>query len=130
LVVASLLICNVAPLKREGFLHHDATTKTNILNQQFASVFTEEDMDNLPDLGISPTPEMNKITINTEGVQNLLTVPWGTPEVTLHCAESLPSRTTSWERKSAIHPRQSITSHSRVVEFQEKTSVGNFIEGL
>ena len=59
-------------LKREGFLHHDTTTKANILNQQFASVFTEEDMDNLPDLGISPTPEMNKITINTEGVQNLL----------------------------------------------------------
>ena len=46
--------------------------KANILNQQFASVFTEEDMDNLPDLGISPTPEMNKISINTEGVQNLL----------------------------------------------------------
>jgi hypothetical protein len=45
-----------ANLKREGFLHHDATTKANILNQQFASVFTEEDMDNLPDLGISPTP--------------------------------------------------------------------------
>ena len=63
---------NIAPLKREGFLHHDATTKANILNQQFASVFTEEDMDNLPDLGISPTPEMNKITINTEGAQNLL----------------------------------------------------------
>jgi hypothetical protein len=29
-------------------------------------------MDNLPDLGISPTPEMNKITINTEGAHNLL----------------------------------------------------------
>jgi hypothetical protein len=29
-------------------------------------------MDNLPDLGISPTPEMNKITINTEGAQNFL----------------------------------------------------------
>ena len=28
------------------------------------------------------------------------------------------------------NPRESITSHSRVVEFQEKTSVGNFIEGL
>ena len=27
---------------REEFLHHDATTKANILNQQFASVFTEE----------------------------------------------------------------------------------------
>jgi hypothetical protein len=27
-------------------------------------------MNNLPDLG--PTPEMNKITINTEGAQNLL----------------------------------------------------------
>jgi hypothetical protein len=35
-------------------------------------MFTEEDMDNLPDLGISQTPEMNKITINTEGAQNLL----------------------------------------------------------
>jgi hypothetical protein len=55
-----------------GFLHHEATTKANILNQQFASVFTEEDMNNLPDLGISPTPEMNKITINTKGVHNLL----------------------------------------------------------
>ena len=33
---------NIAPVKREGFLHHDATTKANILNQQFASVFTEE----------------------------------------------------------------------------------------
>jgi hypothetical protein len=51
---------------------NDVTTKANILNQQFASVFTEEDMDNLPDLGINPTPEMNKITINTEGAQNLL----------------------------------------------------------
>jgi hypothetical protein len=32
----------------------------------------------------------------------------GTSEVTLHCAECLPSRTTSWERperKSAIHDR-------------------------
>ena len=29
-------------------------------------------MDNLPDLGISPTPEMNKITINTEGAHNIL----------------------------------------------------------
>ena len=36
------------------------------------NMFTEVDMDNLPDLGISPTPEMNKITINTEGAQNLL----------------------------------------------------------
>jgi hypothetical protein len=50
---------NVASLKREGFLHHDIITKANILNQQFASVFTEEDIDSLPDLGISPTPEMN-----------------------------------------------------------------------
>jgi hypothetical protein len=41
---------NVAPLKREGFLHHDATTKANILDQQFASVFTEDDMDNLPQM--------------------------------------------------------------------------------
>jgi hypothetical protein len=29
-------------------------------------------MDNLPDLAISPTSEMNKITINTEGAHNIL----------------------------------------------------------
>jgi hypothetical protein len=32
--------------------------------------------------------------------------------------------------EKVCNPRQSITSYSRVVEFQEKTSVGNFIEGL
>jgi hypothetical protein len=32
--------------------------------------------------------------------------------------------------EKVYNPRQSITSHSRVVEFQEKTLVGNFIEGL
>ena len=32
--------------------------------------------------------------------------------------------------EKVCNPRQSITSHSKVVEFQEKTSVGNFIEGL
>ena len=32
--------------------------------------------------------------------------------------------------EKVCNPRQNITSHSRVVEFQEKTSVGNFIEGL
>jgi hypothetical protein len=30
--------------------------------------------------------------------------------------------------EKVCNPQQSITSHSRVVEFQEKTSVGNFIE--
>ena len=32
--------------------------------------------------------------------------------------------------EKVCNPRQSITSHSRVVEFQEKTLVGNFIEGF
>jgi hypothetical protein len=32
--------------------------------------------------------------------------------------------------EKVCNPRQSITSLSRVVEFQEITSVGNFIKGL
>jgi hypothetical protein len=32
--------------------------------------------------------------------------------------------------EKVCNPRQSNTSHSRVVEFQEKTLVGNFIEDL
>ena len=39
----------VSPLRKEGILHSDPVNKANILNDQFVSVFTQEDMHNKPD---------------------------------------------------------------------------------
>ncbi|XP_072014766.1 uncharacterized protein [Amphiura filiformis] len=64
----------VAPLMKHGVLQSDSTTtcKSNMLNDQFASVFTNEDASDLPDLGISPHPPVPSFSIDTEGVRKLL----------------------------------------------------------
>ncbi|XP_072048556.1 uncharacterized protein [Amphiura filiformis] len=62
----------VAPLKRDGIAHSNSKTKAQILNQQFTSVFTCEDTDNLPDLGPSPYPELPDIQVHVCGVAKLL----------------------------------------------------------
>ena len=61
-----------APLKQDGVLISDAKGKANILNKQYASVFTEEDTGELPDLGPSPFPKMDNPTITQSGVEKLL----------------------------------------------------------
>ena len=65
----------VAPLKDEhGVLHTDSNSKADILNRQFSSVFNKnENIDTIPDKGPSPHPNINQITINSEGVWKLLT---------------------------------------------------------
>ena len=35
--------------------YHEWTTKANIVNSQFSSVFTSEDLSNMPDMGVSST---------------------------------------------------------------------------
>jgi len=46
----------IAPLKnKDGFIHSDAKTKAEILNDQFQSVFTQEDTANVPDKGLAHT---------------------------------------------------------------------------
>ena len=62
----------VAPLRKEGLTYSDAAAKANILNEQFCSVFTTEDMQNLPDLGESPYPDMPNIEVTVQGVHKLL----------------------------------------------------------
>ena len=47
--------------------------KANILNSQFSSVFTSEDLSNMPDMGVSSTPEIPPIIIHHNGVMKLLT---------------------------------------------------------
>ena len=61
-----------APLKQDGVLISDAKGKANILNEQYASVFTEEDVSSLPDLGPSPFPKMPHPTVSQAGVEKLL----------------------------------------------------------
>ena len=63
----------VAPLtNKDGYLQSDSTKKAEILNEQFQSIYTEEDTDNIPDKGPSPFASMNNITINLNGVKMLL----------------------------------------------------------
>jgi hypothetical protein len=54
----------VAPLKnKDGYLQSDSKTRTNILNEQFVSVFTREDQTNIPDKGPSHIPTMEDIKV-------------------------------------------------------------------
>jgi len=62
----------VSALRKEGLTYSDAAAKANILNEQFCSVFTTEDMQNLPDLGESPYPDMPNIEVTVQGVHKLL----------------------------------------------------------
>jgi hypothetical protein len=61
-----LALCGlIAPLKKEGQLVADTKQKANILNEQFKSVFTTESIDNIPNKGVSPHPDIPPLTITT-----------------------------------------------------------------
>ena len=63
----------VPPLKnKEGFLKSDSQNKANILNEQFQSVYTQEDTSSIPNKGPSPYQPMRDITVNWKGVHKLL----------------------------------------------------------
>ena len=62
----------VSPLRKEGILYSDSNNKANILNDQFTSVFTQEDTQNIPDKAVSPFPDLPEITIHPDGVKKLL----------------------------------------------------------
>ena len=62
----------ISPLRREGVAHSDPQVKANILNNQFAGAFTEEDTSFLPSLGPSPFPDVPAFEIGTAGLKKLL----------------------------------------------------------
>ena len=63
----------VAPLKNKmGFLQSDNKSKAGILNEQFQSVFTKENLNNFPIKGKSPYSPIEDIKINSIGVHKLL----------------------------------------------------------
>ena len=61
-----------APLKDNGLLHSDARSKANILNRQYHSVFSQEDIDNIPEPDVPDYPAMPEIHVSEEGVYKLL----------------------------------------------------------
>jgi len=51
----------------------DGFSKANTLNNQFASVFTREDISTIPSVSCPLYPDMDNIEIEVNGVANLLT---------------------------------------------------------
>ncbi len=62
----------VAPLLKQGKLHTDSTTKANILNEQFQSVFTKDAGNETPRLSGNVYHHINELHVTTKGVQKLL----------------------------------------------------------
>jgi hypothetical protein len=63
----------VPPLKnKSGFLKSDTPSKAEILNDQFKSVFTDEDLTSMPNKGPSPFQPMPDIIVEQKGVTKLL----------------------------------------------------------
>ena len=63
----------VAGIKQNGVLHHDSQTKAEILNNQFHSVFTKENVKaEKPKLNEKRYPSINNLLIDINGVEKLL----------------------------------------------------------
>ena len=62
----------VSPLRQNGILHSNPTAKSEILNQQFQSDFTDDQSPQETNLYNSTLPEMPDIEITETGVLRLL----------------------------------------------------------
>ena len=64
--------CGVSPLKSNGTLHTDSSSKATILNNQFSSVFTCDDHNGDTVLEGPSIPPLPELVIHEEGVSKLL----------------------------------------------------------
>ena len=62
----------IPPLEADGTTVTRAQDKAELINQQFTSVFTHENISTLPDLGASPFSTIVADNINVDGVVKLL----------------------------------------------------------
>ena len=62
----------VALLKKNGIIYSDSKTKAVVLNQPFASFFTDDGDRKLPDKGNSTYPSLPNIQVRVDGVVKLL----------------------------------------------------------
>jgi hypothetical protein len=56
----------------DGMLHSASNNKAEILNAQFKSTYTQEDLTNLPDVGRNIIPKLQEIRVMEKGVLKLL----------------------------------------------------------
>ena len=57
---------------KDGGIETTSRGKAQTLNAQYSSVFSEENVYDIPDLGESPYPEMPRIKVSVNGVSCLL----------------------------------------------------------
>ena len=62
----------IAPLKEGETIYTTAEQKSCALNKQFQSVFTTEDLSNIPQLDYSVHPSIQNLEFTTYGIQLLL----------------------------------------------------------
>ena len=62
----------IAPLKKNGLIYNDKKSKADILNDQFCSVFTDEDTANMPRIGNGSFPAIRDIDVSYNGVLKLI----------------------------------------------------------
>ena len=62
----------VPPLRKGNKLVSTSKEKAEVLNDQYKSVFVNEDLSNIPSKGRSPYPSMGSISVSTNGVKCLL----------------------------------------------------------
>ena len=62
----------VAPIKDQGILYSENEDKAELINKQFESVFTREDVTNIPQLEGTPYTDISDLVITTLGVEKLL----------------------------------------------------------
>ena len=62
----------ISPLKRDAVLFNDKIDTAKILNDQFTSVFTQEDGNAIPTLKCDKFPYIDELTITSEGIEKLL----------------------------------------------------------
>ena len=64
--------CGIPTLVKDGVTYNTNLEKSNILNQHFYSVFTNDSSSLLPEMGQSPYPDVPLFDINVAGVAKLL----------------------------------------------------------
>ena len=62
----------VAALEHQGKVYTDSLSKANLLDNQFVSVFTREDLSHIPKMSGNQVPDIPDVDIQIEGVIKLL----------------------------------------------------------
>ena len=62
----------IAPLKKQNSLVYHSKDQAEILNKQFQSVFTKENVSNIPELSELPITPLLNVPISVDGVKKLL----------------------------------------------------------